>query len=228
MPSPSDTDLSAPRRPYDTTHLGVLLFPGAEPLDALGPAQVFWTLGEVRAHVPAFAPTQVHLVAERAGPVELGYGLVVNATVGFADVPALDVLVVPGGSGGDHEDATARRGRRFYERHEPTLDLIRRHAATAPITASVCTGAFLLAGAGLLAGRRAATQWAYRDELVAKMAARGEDFTLEPARVVEDGPLVTAGGVSSGIDSTLTVVARLFGKDVRDAVALGIELDTPT
>jgi len=213
--------------PPTPVQCGVLLFRGAEPLDALGPAQVLWTLSGVRPFLPPFEAADVHLVAEQAGPVELGYGLVVNATVSYDDCPPLDILVVPGGSGGEEDDGTARWGRRFYEHHEPTLAFIRRQAAVAPLTTSVCTGAFLLAGAGLLAGRSATTHWTARDELVAKMAGRGEDFSLAVARVVDEGPVVTAGGVSSGIDLALHLVARRFGSQVRDAVALGIELETP-
>jgi cyclohexyl-isocyanide hydratase len=208
-------------------HLGVLLFRGAEPLDALGPAQVLWSIDTVRPFVAPFAETVVHLIAEEAGPVTMGYGLVVEATTSYEDCPPLDILVVPGGSGGEEDDGTARWGRRFYEHHEPTLAFIRDQAAQAPVTASVCTGAFLLAGAGLLKGRRATTHWTARQELIDRMAGRDEDFTLETARVVDEGAVVSAGGVSSGIDLALHVVDRRFGKQVRDAVALAIELETP-
>jgi cyclohexyl-isocyanide hydratase len=219
--------MSSPPVPSEPRHLGVLLFRGAEPLDALGPAQVLWTLDVVRPFLAPFPDTIVHLVAEESGPVTLGYGLVVDATTAYAECPPLDVLVVPGGSGGEEEDGTARWGRRYYERHEPTLAFIRAQAEVAPIVASVCTGAFLLAGAGLFAGRRATTHWTARQELTDRMVARGEDFTLEVARVVDEGPVVSAGGVSSGIDLALHVVDRRFGKEVRDAVALAIELETP-
>jgi cyclohexyl-isocyanide hydratase len=208
-------------------HLGVLLFTGVEPLDAIGPAQTFWVLDEIRPYLAPFAPTEVHLIAEAAGPVTMGYGAVLHATTSYDDCPPLDVLVVPGGTGGEDHDAGARWGRRYYERHEPTTAFVARQGAQATVAASVCTGAFLLAAAGLLAGRRATTHWMSRDELVARMAGRGEDFSLEVARVVEDGPVVTAGGVSSGIDLGLQVVGRLFGKDVRDAAALAIEVETP-
>ena len=105
----------------------------------LGPAQVLWTLDVVRPYVAPFADTIVHLVAEEAGPVTLGYGLVVEATTGFAECPPLDVLVIPGGSGGEEEDGTARWGRRYYERDEATLDFIRRQAAMATITPKLVT-----------------------------------------------------------------------------------------
>src|SRR5690606_11894041 len=118
-PCPSEESMSTPDTP--PRHLGVLLFRGAEPLDALGPAQVLWSLDSTRRFLAPFDDTIVHLVAEEAGPVTLGYGLVVEATTSFADCPPLDALVVPGGSGGEEEDGTARWGRRFYERHEPTL-----------------------------------------------------------------------------------------------------------
>ena len=93
--------------------------------------------------------------------------------------------------------------------------------------ASVCTGTFILAGAGRLAGRRATTHWRAREGLVDAMAERGEPFELVEARVVDDGDLVTAGGVSSGIDLALHLAGRFFGGDVRKAAALFIEHETP-
>jgi cyclohexyl-isocyanide hydratase len=221
---PEPLDPMNPADPDRRRQLGVLLFGDAEPLDAIGPAQVLWTLGAVRRYLPPFPPVDVHLVAEHAGPVGLAHGLVVHATTSYDDCPPLDALIVPGGSG-DEEQTDA--GRRFHDRYEPTLAFVRRQAAHASITASVCTGSFILAGAGLLAGRRAATHWTARDELVARMAERGEPFELVIERVVDDGPVVTGGGVSSGIDVALHLVSRLFGDQVRDAVALGIEVETP-
>jgi cyclohexyl-isocyanide hydratase len=225
--NPSDRPTTIPDPPGAEVHLGVLLFRGVEPLDAVGPAQTFWVLDAVRPFVAPFAPVRVHLIAEAAGPVTMGYGAVLHATTSYGDCPQLDALVVPGGTGGEDDAVSARSGRYFYERDEDTIAFVARQAAGATVAASVCTGAFLLAAAGLLAGRRGTTHWLARDELVARMAERGEDFTLEIARVVDDGPVLTGGGVSSGIDLGLHVVGRLFGKDLRDAAALAIEVDTP-
>ena len=226
MSLPDDLSTGAPSA-EPPLEVGVLLFRGVEPLDAIGPAEVFWSLASVRPFVAPFRPVNVRLVAGTAGPIELGYGFVVHADTGYADCPPLDVLVVPGGTGGDEDDATARAGRRFYERHEPTVAFVRNQARSTQIVASVCTGTFLLAGAGLLAGRTVNTHWTARDELAAKMAARGEAVTIEAARVVDDGDVVTAGGVSSGIDLALHVVGRLLGDQVAGAAALAIERETP-
>jgi transcriptional regulator GlxA family with amidase domain len=223
---PDDLSSGAPSA-EPPLEIGVLLFRGVEPLDAIGPAEVFWALEGVRPYVAPFRPVNVHLVAEAAGPVELAYGFVVHATVGYADCPPLDVLVVPGGSAGEDDDATARAGRRFYEHHEPTLAFVRGQARSAPIMASVCTGTFILAGAGLLAGRTVNTHWTARDELAAKMATRGEAVTIEAARVVDGGDVVTAGGVSSGIDLAIHVVGRVLGDRLAEAAALAIERETP-
>src|SRR5437588_10996067 len=108
-------------------------------------------------------------------PGHAGNGLVVEANHTFDDCPPLDVLLVAGGSSGSE---TA--GRRVEQRNEPTIAFIRERARDAQLTASVCTGAFLLAEAGVLSGRRANTHWMYRDELRELMSARGEPFDLVP------------------------------------------------
>jgi cyclohexyl-isocyanide hydratase len=216
--------------------VGILLFPGYEPLDAIGPAQVFWTLASVRPYVPPFREVEVHLVAATTDPVVAAYGFTVHPTTSFETCPALDVLIVAGGSGGgDGAEATravgsgteSHFGRHYYWTHEPTLEFVRRQDAGTTITASVCTGAFILAGAGLLAGHRATTHWMARDELLTRMTERDEPFVLANERVVDDGHIVSAGGVSSGIALGFHVVERLFGTEVRDAVYLGIEMETP-
>jgi cyclohexyl-isocyanide hydratase len=219
--------------PVDTPlRVGILLFEGVEPLDAIGPAQVLWSLGTARGFVAPFAPIEVHLVAETDAPVRAGHGLVVHPTTTYDEVGALDVLIVPGGSGNTDDSTTIpatepAAGRRYQVGHGPTTAFVARQAAGAAITASVCTGTFILGAAGLLAGRRGNTHWSARDELEAFMADRGEPFTLEVARVVDDGDLVTGGGVSSGIDLTLHLVERLLGADCRTAAAAIIERETP-
>ena len=220
------------RWPVDTPlRVGIVLFEGVEPLDAIGPAQVLWSLGTARGHVEPFAPIEVLLVAETAEPVRAGHGLVVHPTTTYAEAGPLDVLIVPGGSGNDPDvvvpatDPAA--GRRYQVNHRPTTAFVAEQAAQAAITASVCTGTFILGAAGLLGGRRGNTHWSARDELVSFMADRGEPFTLEVARVVDDGDLVTGGGVSSGIDVALHLVDRLLGPACRDVAAAIIELETP-
>jgi cyclohexyl-isocyanide hydratase len=209
--------------------VGLLLFPGFEPLDAVGPAQVFWALayaGVLAGRTAPLPAAQVHLAAAAPGPVPAGHGLVVTPTTTFAACPPLDVLVVPGGGGRRGRDGEAW-GVEYFSRHDPTLAFVQAQARSAGVVASVCTGTFVLAGAGLLAGRRAATHWAARDALVARMAERGEPFELVAERVVDDGDLVTAGGVASGIDLALHLVGRLLGDETRELVRRGIEMETP-
>lgn len=201
---------------------GIFVFEDADELDVVGPHRVLAGVEDVRARTGA-PPLRVHLVAERRGPVRLGGGLIVEPTATFRDCPHLDVLFVPGGSSGSE---TA--GRRIEQRNAAAVEFIRERARQARLTASVCTGAFLLAEAGLLGGRRANTHWMYRDELVRMMEARGETFFPVAERVVWDGDgLVTGGGVTSGIDVALSIVERLCGAPTRDALAAVLERETP-
>ena len=223
---------SARSWPVDTPlRVGVLLFEGVEPLDAIGPAQVFWSLATARGLVDGLPAIEVHLVAETSEPVRAGHGLVLHPTTTYAEVGDLDVLIVPGGSGNDPDIEVAATdpavGRRFQVNHRPTIEFVAAQAANASVTASVCTGTFILGAADLLGGRRANTHWSARDELVATMADRGAPFTLEIARVVDDGDIVSGGGVSSGIDVALHLVDRLLGPACRDVAAAIIERETP-
>lgn len=148
-------------------------------------------------------------MAEQAGPVRTDNGqLALTAAKTFADVPHPDVVVVPGGPGQTVQMTNAA-----------LLDWIRAADATSTWTTSVCTGSLLLAAAGLLGGRRATSHWLALDEL------RG--FGVEPTgdRVVLDGKYVTAAGVSAGIDMGLTLIGRISGDAVAQAVQLGIEYD---
>ena len=210
-----------------TWRAGVLLFDGFEPLDAIGPAEVLWALPRASevAGVAGLPATEVHLVSESGGPVTAGYGLVVQSTDSYAGCPPLDLLVVPGGGADAPQSSTW--GVQYFRHHEPTLAFVRRQAEHADVVASVCTGTFILAGSGVLAGHRATTHWRSRQALVEAMAERAEPFELVEARVVDDGDLVTAGGVTSGIELALHLVGRIFGDEYRKAAALDIERETP-
>ncbi|MFI7545475.1 DJ-1/PfpI family protein [Actinoplanes sp. NPDC049599] len=178
-------------------HVAIPLYPRFTALDAVGPYTVL-----------GFAPgITVTFVAAAPGPVTDDLGsLTLTATAGYAALAHPDVIVVPGGPG--TAEAMADTGLRDW--------LV---AARARWTTSVCSGSFLLAGAGLLAGRRATSHWGWRDGLAAFGAQPVEE------RVVIDGPVITAAGVSAGIDMALTLLARLRDDNTARAVQLAMEYD---
>lgn len=148
-------------------------------------------------------------VAQRPGPVRNERGdLTLVAHQGIEEVLAPDIVVVPGGP-----------GQSAQMENEALLGWLRVADATSTWTTSVCTGALLLAAAGLLTGRRATSHWLALDRLVT--------FGAEPTgeRVVTDGKFITAAGVSAGIDMGLTLVGRVAGDERAQAVQLGTEYD---
>jgi transcriptional regulator GlxA family with amidase domain len=176
--------------------IALVLYPGFTMLDIVGPFQV---LAEVPGHEAAF-------VAAEAGPVIDHTGRAsILATSTFAEVTAPDVIVVPGGN---------------THVLEPSLtDWLRRVHPGATWTTSVCTGSLYLAAAGLLEGADATTHWAW----AARLEALGPRYTEQ--RVVEHGNVITAAGVSAGIDMALTLLARMHGPEIAQAVQLAIEYD---
>jgi len=182
--------------------LGVVLFPEFELLDVFGPLEAF---GNLRGLF------RVLMVAEAGGPVASAQGPRAVADHGFADCPHLDLILVPGGFG-------TRR-----EVENPTLlAWLARRAAEAEIVTSVCTGAALLARAGLLDGRRATTNKAFFQWVVEQGPA--VDW-VRRARWVDDGKFVTSSGVSAGIDMALHVIACSAGREVADNVARAMEYE---
>ena len=193
-------------------NVGILLFEGVEVLDFAGPFEVFsrtrLTPGIESRRTDESAPFRVFTVARGHGAVTATGGLEVVPRHAFADAPRVDLLVVPGGFG----------TRALLEDGE-ALAWLRRTAAAARLITSVCTGALLLAKAGLLDGRRATTHWGALDLLQTLGVGIEVDRT---ARVVEDG-VVTSAGVASGIDMSFAVVEKLFGREVAAETAHYIE-----
>jgi transcriptional regulator GlxA family with amidase domain len=149
------------------------------------------------------------VVAERIEPLRTDTPVTITAGRTFAEVPEPYAVVVPGG--------VTPTIRALTDEH--LLSYLRQASAGAEWTTSVCTGARLLGAAGLLEGRRATTQWLYRDML------RAFGAKLVAERWVEDGRLITAAGVAAGIDMALYLVRRIAGDDVARAVQFGIEYD---
>lgn len=150
------------------------------------------------------APFRVFTVARSDRPIAAVGGLKVIPDYSFEDAPDIDILLVPGGA-----------GTRPQLDDTDVLDWIRRIAAGARQTTSVCTGALLLANAGLLDGRRATTHWASHDRL--ESLDRGITVDRE-SRFVDDG-IVTSAGVAAGIDMAFYLVERHCGRDVADETA---------
>ncbi len=170
--------------------IGIMLFDQVEVLDFAGPYEVL--AGVVHQGQPLF---EVFTIAMREDVTCRG-GLRVTADYTFADCPSMDLLLVPGGPG----------TRVSEELLAPLVDFIRDQAPKVKYLASVCTGAFLLARAGVLDGRRATTHYARRQELQASFPA----IKVVAARVVDEGQMITAAGVSSGVHLALHLAER-FG-----------------
>jgi cyclohexyl-isocyanide hydratase len=180
-------------------NVGFVIFPNLTQLDFTGPQQVLARLPE----------SAMHIVAKSATPVPSDSGLGLVPTHTFENCPRLDLICVPGGNAGVVQVMSDRE----------TIEFVRRQARTATYVTSVCTGAFILGVAGLLKGRQATTHWAFTEllPLVGAMHKKG--------RVVRDGNVITAGGVTSGLDFGLRVVAEIAGESVAQAIQLGLEYD---
>ncbi len=175
------------------SRIGVLVFDGMEELDVAGP----WEVLALAARLDASAAGVVS-IAHEARTVRAFHGLSVVPDHDFASAPDLDVLVVPGGL-----------GTRPLMQHGDTLNWISRAARDARWVVSVCTGALVLASAGLLDGKRATTHWAALDELRRFPAVT----VVDDARWVRDGAVVTSAGVSAGIDMALWLVGETRGAE---------------
>ena len=184
---------------------GILLFDGAEELDFAGPWEVFAV-----AALLLGKGDRVLSVAEEARPLRAAKGLTVVPECTFADVPPLDVLLVPGG-----------HGTRRESKNPALIGWLRRTGERCRWVTSVCTGALLLHEAGFARGRRVTTHASNIEEL----RARGDVTVLEGARYVQDGNVVTAAGVSAGIDMALWLVGQIHGPALARDVQKYIEYD---
>lgn len=182
--------------------IGVLLFPEVEELDFAGPFEV---LSYVNKLIPA--SVEINIIAESLEPVKCFNGLRVLPDKTTVECPQLDILVVPGG-----------QGRKPAAKNPVLLEFIKRQHEGTLYTCSVCTGAFLLAEAGLLSGKQANTYHTAFAELAAF-----PDVTVINQKVVQDGKVITGGGVSSGLELGFHVLQLLFGRLIAREVARRIE-----
>ena len=188
------------------TRFGIFLFDEAEELDWAGP----W---EVLASWAKFHPdeAEVFTFARAEGPITCAKGLRVLPHYTWDDAPAIDVLVYPGG-----------QGTRQHLGDEEIYSWLRRLSDHDALITSVCTGSLVLADAGLLDGRSATTHWASIDFL----GTLGHNLTVKPDdRFVDSGEVITASGVSAGIDMALHLIARLHSKERAVEVRRYIQYD---
>lgn len=178
--------------------IAFLFYDGMTALDAVGPH-------EILSRLPG---AEVFRVARIAGPVRTDSGLILTADHPLAVISQIDILFIPGAGSA----ATLRK-------HPDVLDWVRSVHETTTWTTSVCTGSLILGAAGILKGRRATSHWAALDRL--------KLWGAEPieARIVEDGKVMTAAGVSAGIDMALTLAAKIAGPQFAKSMQLGIEYD---
>jgi transcriptional regulator GlxA family with amidase domain len=183
---------------------GVVLFEGFELLDVFGPLEAWGMLAMT-------GQCKITTVAERSGAVTSAQGPKAIAEFGFSDCPHLDLILIPGGIGTRKEIS-----------NRALLDWLKARAEEAEVVTTVCTGTAILAHTGLLDGRRATTnkrafKW------VAEQGAKVN--WVREARWVEDGKFATSSGVSAGIDMALAVMARLYGTETAEKIAIAMEYD---
>jgi transcriptional regulator GlxA family with amidase domain len=187
---------------HRTSTFGFLVFPGLEELDLVGPWEMIsmWS-----KHLQG--PERCLMVAQERAPVVCAKGMSINPHHTFDDCPPLDYLLVPGGE-----------GTRQQVDNEALIQFIARQAKGCKAVLSVCTGSFILHRAGLLAGRSATTHWS----ALPRLAALG-DVTVREERVVRDGNIWTAAGVSAGIDLALAFIESVAGETVAGKIQFGTE-----
>jgi transcriptional regulator GlxA family with amidase domain len=193
-------------------HVGVYVFDDVEVLDFAGPFEVFSTASRVfhRLNPDSVPPFDVFTVGVSRIQIRTRGGLLVEPHFSFAEHPMIDVLLIPGGVVTAELDAPS------------VISWIATQARSAQLTASVCTGAFLIGKAGLLGGKRATTHW----EDVADLRRLLPDTrVLEETRWVDEGTVVTSAGISAGLDMSLHIVARLAGKELAVRTARQMEYE---
>lgn len=182
-------------------NVGIYIYDNAEVLDFSGPFEVFSTASRL---CKSGIPFDVFLVSETGNAVYARAGYTVLPSYGFYNHPEIDILVV---SGGVHTDE--------MKKHH-IIDWISKQSRKASIVASVCTGVFLLAKAEILSGHKVTTHW----EDIADLRRMFPQLTVvEDVRWVDEGSIITSGGISAGIDMSLHLVGKLHSNDLAEKTA---------
>jgi transcriptional regulator GlxA family with amidase domain len=195
-----------------THRLGIYIFADVEVLDFAGPFEVFSTASRVKSRLQPQAdrPFEVFTIADSLRPVKARGGLLVQPHFDIRNHPPIDILVIPGGV------VTAELERATI------IDWIKQVSARTKLTASVCTGAFLLAKAGLLQGKNVTTHWEDVDDLRSMFTG----FTVKiDTRWVDEGAVVTSAGISAGLDMSLHIVERFEGEALALKTARQMDYD---
>lgn len=195
-----------------TMNVGLYLFNQVEVLDFAGPFEVFSTASRVklRQDLEAGEPFSVFTIGETGQSIHARGGLEVKPNYFFNNHPNINLLIIPGGVVTEEMNKNA------------VIEWIATISAQADIVASVCTGAFLLAKAGLLSGKSATTHW----EDIADLKTMFPDVNvIKNRRWIDEGRIVTAAGISAGIDMSLHLVSRCAGEDLAVKTANQMEFD---
>jgi transcriptional regulator GlxA family with amidase domain len=188
--------------PFPDRTVGLLAYDDMQALDLTGPLDVFGTANALASGTP---PYGLHVIGAHAGSVRAENGLAILPACSIDDAPPLDTLLIPGGIGSRLGHADPR-----------LFAWLRLQAKTARRVVSVCTGAYMLAAAGLLDGRRVATHWRYAEDLARRFPA----IHVEPERLfLRDGRFATSGGLTAGMDLALALVEEDLGAPASLAVA---------
>lgn len=189
--------------------VGIFLFNEVEVLDFAGPFEVFSITTHRDSTEKAF---KVGTVAQSKDMITARNGLKVQPDYAFSDAPPFDILIIPGGYGAEEIEI----------HNEKVIEWIKERSKEVKLIASVCTGAFLLAKSGLLDGKRATTHWMDTDRLAREFPR----VTVQPSvKFVDEGTVITAGGISAGINMSFHIIKRLLGRDVAKYTAKRMEYD---
>ncbi len=200
MTSPSQTD--------ETFNIGIFLYDRVEELDFCGPFEALKSAAHTRKLNDMFPNWHVFTVAEEAGILKTSGELLIQPNYTFQDHPKIDLVLLPGGMTN-------------LQLERPTvIEWVRKVTQQAQLNTSVCTGAFLLGEVGLLDGHKATTHWGSLDRLAERYP---KTQVQREVRWVDEGALVTAAGVSAGIDMSLHLIERLSGREMAEHVARYME-----